>query len=226
VSAFSDYTTLKATLAGWVHRADVNTTATGAGVDNATAAWITLFEAWASRKLREWNVEKVVSGPVSSEYVAAPADMLELKSMVMTNGSAIWPLEPAPQWVVDRALGQTTGANSMPQFYALVGGDFRYFPPPDTTYTATLTYYAGLTPLSAPAPSNWLLQLAPDAYLYGSLVAAAPYLKDMASLSVWKGLRDEAMDSIRDAQRQPSARLRSEYADIGSAGRWNIYTDN
>jgi hypothetical protein len=50
--------------------------------------------------------------------------------------------------------------------------------------------------------SNWLLEIAPDAYLYGSLVQSAPYLKDDGRVQVWGGLYAGAVAAVnRDNER-------------------------
>jgi hypothetical protein len=48
-----------------------------------------------------------------------------------------------------------------------------------------MIYRANLPPLSAANESNWLLAFAPDAYLYGVLMEAAPYLADDDRIGVW-----------------------------------------
>lgn len=225
MAALSTFDDLKTALGGWVHRADVTGTAVGVGVDDVVETWILLFEAYANRALREWDTEKVANLAVASEYVTAPSDLLELKTAVLTDGTTRWGLEPAPQWVIDRAVVNPSTVLSRPEFFALVARQFRFYPAPDKSYTAILTYFASLAALSLTNPTNWLLDLAPDAYLYGSLVAAAPYLRDTSSLPIWKGLRDEALASVIASQRQPSARLRSEFASSVAGSRWNIYSD-
>lgn len=222
MAAFDGYASLKASLGGWVHRADVVGIAAGVGVDNAVDSWIDLFEAWANRKLRQLDMQKRASTPVATEYIAAPSDLLEAISLALGDGTTIWGLEPAPQWVIDRSI--EGGAVGRPRFFAFVGGEFRMYPAPDKSYSLDLTYFAGLTPLSDAAPVNWLLTIAPDAYLYGSLTAGAPYLKDMNSLPVWKAFRDEAMAAVTESDRQPSARLRADYATPSGTG-WNVFTD-
>lgn len=55
-----------------------------------------------------------------------------------------------------------------------------------------------LVPLSGAAPTNWLLARAPDAYLYGSLMASAPFLIEDERLAVWSPLYVAAMDKLRE----------------------------
>jgi hypothetical protein len=60
-----------------------------------------------------------------------------------------------------------------------------------------LTYYAEIPALSDSSTTNWLLTRWPDLYLYGSLMHAAPYLKEDERVTVWAGLHDRALEEIR-----------------------------
>ena len=64
--------------------------------------------------------------------------------------------------------------------------------------------------LSDSNASNWLLNYYADAYLYGSLVHSAPYLKDDARATVWAALYQSAIDAIN---------AESERSKFGGSGR-------
>ena len=49
--------------------------------------------------------------------------------------------------------------------------------------------------------TNALLQEAPDAYLYGSLIASAPFLVEDARLEVWGSLYRAAMEELKANER-------------------------
>lgn len=54
-----------------------------------------------------------------------------------------------------------------------------------------------IAPLSVGAPTNWLIDHAPDAYLYGALIHSAPYLVEDARLETWGALYRSAMEDLR-----------------------------
>ena len=54
---------------------------------------------------------------------------------------------------------------------------------------------ADLPRLSNDVPTNWLLEMQPDIYLYGSLCQAAPYLGDDARIATWSALYKRSVDS-------------------------------
>ena len=72
----------------------------------------------------------------------------------------------------------------------------------DDTYTAEMIYYGSFLPLSDSCTSNALLVRAPDAYLYGALVASAPFLASDERLQVWEQLYGTARDGLLLSDRQ------------------------
>jgi hypothetical protein len=81
-------------------------------------------------------------------------------------------------------------------YFALVGNQIEVLPPPDTGYTAELTYVATLAKLSDSNASNWILERHPDVYLYGSLLQAAPYLRDDERVALWTPLYGQAIEDM------------------------------
>ena len=59
-----------------------------------------------------------------------------------------------------------------------------------------LVFYQELTPLVDDADTNFLLKKAPDIYLYGTLLQAAPYLKDTAETSLWLQAHEMVMSDL------------------------------
>ena len=67
---------------------------------------------------------------------------------------------------------------------------------PASGYTFEMVYYGKFTPLSDSNTSNWLLANAPDAYLYASLVAAEPFLREDERISTWQNLYFQAVQDL------------------------------
>jgi hypothetical protein len=93
-------------------------------------------------------------------------------------------------------------ATGKPKYYAIVGESFEVYPTPDTTYSTELMYYKPIPALSDSNTTNWLLTSNPDAYLYGSLMQSAPYLKDDQRMQVWSVLYSNAVQSINTESRR------------------------
>jgi hypothetical protein len=134
---------------------------------------------------------------IETEYGTVPSDFLEVKSLKLQTN----PITPLQFETIDSLdnLQQQYPSSSKPRFFSIVGAQIRTVPVPDSSYTAELTYYAKLTKLSSTVTVNWLLTAAPDVYLYGALLQAAPYLKDDARISVWATMYTSAMEDLQVA---------------------------
>jgi hypothetical protein len=187
--ALATYNDLKTSIGDWLNRSDLT---------SVIPDFISLAEAQIERTLRTRQMIVRANASFSAEYGAVPADFLETKSLKLTSTN---PQQPLSFLSIDSMDAQATQytASGRPKFFTVVGGQFRLVPTPDTTYTTELTYYAKLTKLSVSVSSNWLLASSPDAYLYGSLLQAAPYLQDDARIQVWATLYERALNDLRTA---------------------------
>lgn len=197
--ALSTYATLQSAIADWLERADLTA---------RIPDFITLAEAQINRALRVRRMIERATAQITDAYSVTPTDFLEIVSMVLTNGVEPLQLSPAPPETLDGyGTGQETG---QPRFWAVVGEEIRYYPTPDRAYTATLTYYAKIPALTDTNTTNWVLQTHPDAYLFGALKEAGPFLKDADVLSMFEGKYQAAIRSIKDAERTRVGPLRSD----------------
>ena len=211
--AISTYEDLQSAAANWLDRTDLT---------SRIPEFIALAETAMNRQLRVRKMETRATATVSDAFSAVPSDYLQSKSFSMSDGSATWTLEPAaPETIEDYASRGQTGR---PLFFAVVGGEFRYYPVPDASYTATLTYYAKPTALSDANTSNWILAEHPDAYLYGTLLAAGPFLRDDAT-STYAQLYQAAIDAIMASEKTLVGPLRTDVARALPRTSWNIRTD-
>lgn len=187
--ALATYNDLKTSIGDWLNRSDLT---------SVIPDFISLAEAQIERTLRTRQMIVRANASFSAEYGAVPADFLETKSLKLTSTN---PQQPLSFLSIDSMDAQATQytASGRPKFFTVVGGQFRLVPTPDTTYTTELTYYAKLTKLSVSVSSNWLLSSSPDAYLYGSLLQAAPYLQDDARIQTWATLYERALNDLRTA---------------------------
>jgi hypothetical protein len=64
-----------------------------------------------------------------------------------------------------------------------------------------IDYYVALESLSETNTSNWLLEDSPTAYLFGSLVQAAIYVRDQVNMQVWAAMRDQAIEAMITADK-------------------------
>ncbi len=97
---------------------------------------------------------------------------------------------------MDEARSGNSNASQQPRFFNIVGNEMELWPTPDSNYTIEMIYRAYITALSNSNTSNWLLALAPDAYLYGTLLEAGPYMIDNDQTTLWAAAFKNTIDSI------------------------------
>ena len=198
--AITTYAELQSAITDFLNRDDL---------DAKAPTFISLAESNLSRDIRHWRQEKRSTAELDTQYSAIPADFLEDIRFYITSGDTR-PLEKISQFeLLDRKF-RNLNTSGQPAYYALTAGEIEVYPVPDGTYTAELYYYSEIEALSDSNTSNWMLQYFPDAYLYGSLIHSAPYLKDDSRLQIWAALYQSAIDAIN---------LSSDAAKYGGSGR-------
>lgn len=189
--ALTTYDELKTSLADWLNRSDLT---------SVIPDFIRLAEAQMERQLRtrQMIVRATASFAAGAEYGTVPDDFLEAKA-VKLDTNPVTSLTFQTIDALDQLSNTTYLSSGKPLYFTVVGNQFRLLPIPDGAYTADLVYYAKLTKLSSTVATNWLLTQAPDVYLYGSLLQAAPYLQDDARISVWSSLYMAGLDQLQVA---------------------------
>ncbi|NBT31823.1 MAG: hypothetical protein EBT13_07955 [Rhodobacteraceae bacterium] len=184
--AISTFAELKTAIADTLNRDDLT---------SAIPNFIVSAEAEMTRIVRHWRMEGRSTAEIDTQYSAVPADFLEPIRFYLT-GNGTTPLELISQNdLLDRKT-RAQNTSGKPKFYALTAGELEVYPAPDATYDAELYYYKRIAALSDSNTTNWMLTYHPDAYLYGSLIHSAPYLKDDSRLQVWTALFQNAVASI------------------------------
>lgn len=187
------YAGLQASVADWLNRADLT---------QVVPDFIAMAEAQISRRL-------LMDGPVrammartdttiSGEFVNLPGDFMGARTIYVNGAdtaSGLLPLEIATPDEINDLKAFHPSQDGSPRRFAIVGAAFQFWPWNGTSVSAELTYWQRLPSLAANG-SNWLLALNPDAYLYGALLQAAPYLKDDARVAMWAGLFETVLSDI------------------------------
>lgn len=207
--ALATFNDLRDSIADWLNRADLAA---------VIPDFITLSEARFNRELRLAQMVKVATATVSDGYFAVPSDHLQTISLRLTspdnyNGKC--------EFVSIQRLNELNGNPNLTntsRYYSIVDGNFRLAPSPSGETTLELTYYAKVPALSFDNQTNWLLTKAPDLYLYGSLMQAAPYLKDDERVALWATAMGQAMEALQlEAERAqfPEGKLNATRRTFG-----------
>lgn len=184
--AITDYASLQSSVANWLHRSDLTA---------QIPDWIALAEAKLSSDLSARAMETRTSLSVSAgnAYVNLPNDMLEMARLTLqTNPVITLKYASADELSADFPFN----VSGRPSVFAVIGGQLQLAPVPDANYNLELVYQQRIPALSNSNPSNWLLSNWPNAYLYGTLTAAQPYIANDARLATFQALYREAVDGI------------------------------
>lgn len=195
----TNYNELKASIADYLDRADLTSQ-----VDD----FIDLAEA---RHKRDIRIREMISrsqviidaAATDPRFLALPTGFIQsLVFRLLTNEAGN---DVEDNVLEEVALSELTrlrlSATRRPKFFA-VHEEIEFDVLPDQDYTAEIVYYGELTPLSDSDPTNALLTRAPDAYLYGSLVASAPFLMNDERLPMWSDLYGATRDTLNKHERR------------------------
>lgn len=192
--AITTYSELKSTVADWLNRSDLTAT---------VPTFIQLAESAFNRRLRVRQMVKRANATVDTQFFAFPSDFLEVKSFQL-NTVPLTRLTFVTEDQANALRANTYLTSGKPVHFSVIGTQMEVVPTPDTSYTGELTYFAKIPALSDSNTSNWLLEYAPDLYLYGTLMQSAPYLRDDERTALWAGLHRSIMDDIVAADERAS----------------------
>ncbi|NIR50003.1 hypothetical protein GWO43_16010 [candidate division KSB1 bacterium] len=135
---------------------------------------------------------------VNDRYVSLPSGYLEaLELRLLTDPVTV--LEYLSPHVITNYRRTGTGK----PLYFTTHAQFEFDIDTDQSYSGEVIYYKAETALSDTNSSNNILSRAPGLYLYGALVAGAPYIMNDERLPVWTQLYAAARDGVNQAaQRQ------------------------
>lgn len=184
--AITTYSELQSAIADWLNRTDLTA---------AIKDFITIAESEFQRSIRHRKMITRADATIDSEYSATPSDWYQSVSLILKT-DPVHPLEYVTNESMN-TLKSSSSATGKPNYYTHVGTEIQTHPAPDGTgYTGELVYYAKIPALSDSNTSNWLLDLAPDIYLYGSLIQSAPYLRDDERIAVWTSYYQKAAEDL------------------------------
>jgi hypothetical protein len=187
MATITNYSTLQTTVADYLNRQDLSA---------YIPTFIQLAEADMNTRLRTREMIVRATTTNDDEFVRLPLDFLESINLQLTDGQS-----PLRFVTLDEAdiINKRQGYNA-PTFYSLMNGAIELVPPPATgaDVEIEMVYYGKIPALSDGNTSNWLLLKAPDVYLYGALVHAAPFLMDDQRISVFGSFYSQRIEALND----------------------------
>jgi hypothetical protein len=181
----SSYSGLASSVAGWLMRDDLAA---------VIPDFISLAEADMTQRLRlRCMLTRSTTTLGSDGYEELPSDFLGMWRLTLDDEELMFsPNVRLAGYALDYA-------GESPMYYAIVGTQVQFVPVGAGGGALEMTYYAKPAALSESNPSNVLLEASPALYLYGSLLASAPYLGDDARVQTWGALYTQACDVLQAA---------------------------
>lgn len=178
--AISTYVELQAAAANWLARDDLTL---------RIPEFITLAEAKFNRVLFHPRMETRATLTVdtlltSPEFLDLPTDFQTMRYVRLPDEVGKPRLQFMSQTQLDDYRYSRDNVSGSPVYFSIVGDQIELAPTPNEDMDVEVLYRANI-PALASNSTNWLLTAAPDLYLYGTLLEAAPYIQNDERLSVW-----------------------------------------
>lgn len=184
----TNYATLIAAVESYLARDDLQSYA---------RLFVQQAEGWFNTNLKVVDMHKTTGGlNITDGGIALPSDFIDWVALRWAPTSEVGQRSLYLRYVeADSPEFRTRHRpNGPPQFYTLLAGKVRVMPP--APGAAELIYYARIPPLSDAAPTNWLIEKAPEVYLYGTLMEAMLFQKDEDRSAQWFSLLDKRLAAI------------------------------
>ena len=177
------YATLQSEIASWLNRDDLS---------SIIPTFIQFVESDVNSRLRHQKMVIRAQATSNQEYVQLPGDWLEAINIHIVDGAQ--PLRFVTLDEADRINKQQIV--TQPSFYSIMDDALEIVPAPGSNIDIEMIYYGKIPALSNQNTSNWLLVKAPDLYLYGSLVHAAPYLLDDQRVGLFANMYNSRLEAL------------------------------
>ena len=184
----SDYQTLQADIASWLARETLIA---------QIPTFIRLAEANHRRDLRiQEMMRRARTVGSGTQYLPLPDDYLEMRRLRRVTEAEEGPRSGVLEQVTPEAF-KARQYGGHPRTYC-VHREIEFDAPIDPETRIEMVYYGPFTALGPSGTStNWLLQNAYDAYLYGALATAEPYLRNDERVALWVSGYNGAIDALR-----------------------------
>lgn len=172
-------------------------------LDNVIPSFISLGERKVFRQLRCRANEAKITGDLTEDVTgfSLPADFREMKFLTVNSK----PLERRSD--IDYLTRvNVDNAGGEPSWFARVLNEIKLWRTADSAYAYEFVYWQTQEGMSLDADTTASLQLAPELFLYASLIEAMPFLVKDERLTIWQAMFSQAMDEINYQTRE------SEYA--------------
>jgi len=186
--AISTYSELTTAVANWLDRDDLTL---------RIPEFIALAEARFNRALRLRSMEaKYTANTVGGQRnLALPTGYIQMRNF-QVNTSPLTTLSYVTPEIYDRLWGGST--SGIPKFYTILANEISLGPIPASVVEVEMLFYKNFENLSSTVATNWLITNAPDAYLYGAMMQAEPFIMNDERVALWGASLSKAIQELQE----------------------------
>ena len=186
--AISNYSELTTAVANWLDRDDLTL---------RIPEFIALAEAKFNRTLRLRSMEaKYTANTVAGQRnLALPTGYIQMRNF-QVNTNPLTTLSYVTPEIYDRLWGGSTSGT--PKFYTILANEIAFGPIPATVMEVEMLFYKNFENLSGSTTTNWLITNAPDAYLYGAMMQAEPFIMNDERVALWGASLNKAVQELQE----------------------------
>jgi len=187
-----NYSKLKEVIADWSNRGDL---------ESQIPVFIEMTESRLRRDLRDkTRMTQRAEAMVYGEYFPLPCNWVET-TKVIAGGR---PLRLTDSFNIERVE-----LSEGPKFYRHSGQQLQLLPAPsleaDEPLRFEMEYLEFPEALSEESPTNWVLDVYPDLYIYGAMLQVAPFLMDDTRMPMWAQAYGEAVKAANGSSDKAQA---------------------
>lgn len=181
--SLSTYADLQTAVGTWLHRSDLTA---------QIPDFIALAEARMNADLRARQMETITSinTTANNAFITLPSDLLRIRRLTTSDYTPLRYVTP------DELQADWRTQTGTPQVFTVIGSQAQLGPVPDAVYALQLSYFQKVPALSNTNTTNWVLTNWPNVYLYGSLIAAQPYVMNDERMTMFMALYKEGVTGI------------------------------
>lgn len=192
--AISTYAELLTAAANWLARDDLT---------DRIPEFVALAEAKFNRTLFHPGMETRSTATVNTsndepEFISLPTDFQTMRRVRLSGVTGKPRLEFMAQSQLEDYRYSIDNVTDQPKYFTIMGDELELAPTPNQNYTLEMVYRANIPALSVSNTTNWLLTLAPDLYLYGTLLESAPYTAHDERVALWGTAVRTVIDQLND----------------------------
>lgn len=203
------YSSLQTSIANWLNREDLT---------SVIPDFIQLAEGQMQGDIEHWRRRQRASLTADDRFIALPDDWHSTIRLTIDGDYKDLELISAREMADRRYRDESSGT---PRFYRIADQSIELYPSPDSNATFILEYVEKIPALSDSNTTNWVLDEAPDVYLYGSLIHSATYLAEDERIPVWAQMYRAGVERLnREKGDVSGSNLRLRVSGLGGGGHY------